>query len=180
MVCSEAHGSGGCTAHTGAVPANLQCVSRCNLSVDGVQAKHVAVEAAQRALALFQALGNLHCFSPTSSPPRLRHRFARLLAAQLRGMGAPHHGYALHVPCSGRPARWRVPGARRPALLFSSAAQLRHPCCAAAQLAQCARHGCTQHGRVIHHVHRAWLMSVVRGMIVPRTVVSVSMRIMPG
>ncbi|KAK9843504.1 hypothetical protein WJX81_006292 [Elliptochloris bilobata] len=48
------------------------------------RARHVAVEAGQRALALFQALGNLHCFSPTSSAPRLRHRFVRLLAQQLR------------------------------------------------------------------------------------------------
>ena len=59
------------------------------MSLDGAQAKHVAVEAAQRALALFQCLGNLHCFSPSSSAPHLRHRFARLLAAQLRARGAP-------------------------------------------------------------------------------------------
>lgn len=44
------------------------------------------MEAMQRALALFQALGNLHCFSPTSSVPELRHRFVRLLAAELHRM----------------------------------------------------------------------------------------------
>ena len=69
---------------------NFIWVSTLFMSLDGAQAKHVAVEAAQRALALFQCLGNLHCFSPTSSAPHLRHRFARLLAAQLRDRSAPH------------------------------------------------------------------------------------------
>ena len=76
----------------------------------------MAVEAAQRALALFQCLGNLHCFSPTSSAPHLRHRFARLLAAQLRGRGAQdplgYFGCKLCEVCAGA-----APGARQPALM---------------------------------------------------------------
>ena len=52
------------------------------------QVAHVRLEAAQRALALFQALGNLHCFEAARCAPDMRLAFARMLAAQLRRTAA--------------------------------------------------------------------------------------------
>ena len=74
----------------------------------------MAVEAAQRALALFQAWGNLHCFAPATSAPGLRHRFARLLAAELRAappVGAPRYPNRTQCTAAER-AAWRL--AHRP------------------------------------------------------------------
>ena len=49
-----------------------------------MQVAHIRLEAAQRALALFQALGNLHCFDAARCAPAMHLAFARMLAAQLR------------------------------------------------------------------------------------------------
>lgn len=52
------------------------------------QIQHVELEAAQRALALFQALGNAHCFDPARCHPTMQNAFANLLFAELQQAGS--------------------------------------------------------------------------------------------
>jgi hypothetical protein len=68
--------------------------------------QHVELCGAQRALALFQVLGNLHCFDAARCEPDEEGRFAALLAAQLGAGASPGasgfqscmHAYACSSP----------------------------------------------------------------------------------
>ena len=52
-----------------------------------VQIAHVELEAALRALSVFEILGNLHCYNQETCTPDMRNLFAKLLSAELHRCG---------------------------------------------------------------------------------------------
>ncbi len=49
-----------------------------------VQVAHMELEAALRALSVFEILGNLHCYNEDTCTADMRELFARMLCAELR------------------------------------------------------------------------------------------------
>lgn len=63
-----------------------------------MQVLHVEVEANLRSLAVFEILGNLHCYNAEQCSPEMRDLFARLLAIELRRCPVSPSGAALIRP----------------------------------------------------------------------------------
>lgn len=63
-----------------------------------MQVAHVELEAALRALLVFEILGNLHCYNEDTCTPDMRNLFAQLLARQLQNARLSAAGISLSFP----------------------------------------------------------------------------------
>lgn len=63
-----------------------------------VQIAHVELEAALRALSVFEILGNLHCYNEDTCAPDMRDLFAKLLSAELQHCGPSAAGALQYCP----------------------------------------------------------------------------------